>query len=114
MVGLHENAEITCALHETENLFAGLLGMSRSSGGEGRSLTIGAGGSSQAQLLEIVHDIEAKIPKDYDVDAALLKYPVLYTNSLNNFLIQEMVRFNRCKGPLEQSLGANNHLVHLI
>ena len=43
----------------------------------------------------MARDIAERIPPSFDIDAASLKYPVTYSNSLNNFLIQEMVRFNR-------------------
>ena len=86
--GMHENVDISKELQETKELFNSVLLAqgSQSSGG---------GGKSEDTLNEIAVDILDKLPKNFDLEAALEKYPVTYTESMNTVLVQEMERFNK-------------------
>ncbi|XP_058027873.1 dynein axonemal heavy chain 12 [Ahaetulla prasina] len=86
--GLHDNVDISKDLQQTKIIFESLL-LTQGGSNQGGSKS---GGDST--LYEIADDILNKLPKDYDIEAALIKYPVRYEESMNTVLVQEMERFN--------------------
>ncbi|GCC21887.1 hypothetical protein chiPu_0000269 [Chiloscyllium punctatum] len=86
--GMHENVDISKDLQQTKIMFDSLL---LTQGGSGQG---GASGSGDHVLFDIATDILEKLPKDYDIEEALNKYPVKYEESMNTVLVQEMERFN--------------------
>jgi dynein heavy chain len=97
--GLHENADITSAINETDTLFANMVSMSQSGGSKG-----GAGSSKEDIVAMKANDILARIPAFLNVAEAAAKYPVLYNESLNTVLVQEVIRFNRLLENVNKSL----------
>lgn len=55
-------------------------------------------------LIAIASDVLVKLPKNFDVETATAKYPVMYTESMNTVLIQEMERFNVLLSVIRKSL----------
>lgn len=47
---------------------------------------------------ELAHDILSKLPNDFDLDRVMQLYPVVYEESMNTVLRQELIRFNRWAG----------------
>nr|XP_060483981.1 dynein axonemal heavy chain 12 [Panthera onca] len=86
--GLHENVDISKDLRQTKVLFESLLLT------QGGSKQTRSSGSTDQILLEITEDILNKLPNDFNIETALLKYPVSYEESMNTVLVQEMERFN--------------------
>uniref|UniRef100_A0A3Q1B603 Dynein axonemal heavy chain 12 n=1 Tax=Amphiprion ocellaris TaxID=80972 RepID=A0A3Q1B603_AMPOC len=86
--GMHENVDISKDLQQTKVLFDSLL-LTQGGGAKG-----GATSGSDNTLYDIANDILTKLPVNFDTEAALLKFPVLYEESMNTVLVQEMERYN--------------------
>ncbi|ELW62513.1 Dynein heavy chain 3, axonemal [Tupaia chinensis] len=95
--GLHENADITKDNQETNQLFQGvLLTLPRQSGGSGKS--------PQEVVQELAQDILSKLPEDFNLEEVMNLYPVVYEESMNTVLRQELIRFNRLTKVVRRSL----------
>lgn len=94
--GLHENADITKDLQQTQLMLETLLltGGGGTDGGSGQEEVVGA----------MVKDIMHRLPENFDVEKAQLKYPVRYEESMNQVLCQEMLRYNRLLDIIRTSL----------
>lgn len=44
---------------------------------------------------ELAEGMLAKLPCDFDIEMVTNKYPLLYEESMNTVLRQELIRFNR-------------------
>ncbi|XP_058475903.1 dynein axonemal heavy chain 3-like [Solea solea] len=95
--GLHSNADITKDNQETNLLLQGVqLTMPRQMGGAGKS--------PQEVVDELAEDILSKLPADFDTQQVIQKYPVMYEESMNTVLRQEIIRFNRLTLVVRESL----------
>ncbi|POM70745.1 Dynein heavy chain [Phytophthora palmivora] len=97
--GLHDNATITKDQNATAKLCRDVL-LTQSSGGgsEGSS-------GSQEELVEVVaNDILARLPPNFDMEVAQIRYPVRWDESMNTVLCQELVRFNNLMSTIRSSL----------
>ncbi|XP_074648811.1 dynein axonemal heavy chain 3-like [Tubulanus polymorphus] len=95
--GLHENADITKDNQETQQLFENIL------------LTLprqtSSGGRSPADTIQdLAQDILSKLPANYNMEKVMEKYPVLYKESMNTVLRQELIRYNRLVTVVRASL----------
>ncbi|CAH1180400.1 unnamed protein product [Phaedon cochleariae] len=87
--GLHANADITKDNQETQILLHGVL-LTQT------QITAGGGGEdTHEMIIELAKDILGKVPDVFDIRAVSKKYPVMYSNSMNTVLRQELIRFNR-------------------
>lgn len=96
--GLHANANMSCALSETSSLLDTALSLQpRSTGG---------GGKSWDRILgDLAEDILSRMPPSFDVERALLDFPVRYDESMNTVLTQELIRFNGLTKIIAKSLA---------
>lgn len=94
--GLHDNADMVKDLQESQALLEGLLtaqkGSETSSSGGG-SRQSGGGAAAKAKspeqmIGEVASDVLARLPGLFDIEAAELKYPQDYYNSMNTVLVQ--------------------------
>uniref|UniRef100_A0A8C8EDP7 Dynein axonemal heavy chain 3 n=1 Tax=Otus sunia TaxID=257818 RepID=A0A8C8EDP7_9STRI len=86
--GLHENADISKDNQETNQLFRGVL------------LTL----PREETVEDLAQDILSKLPSGFDVEEVMKVYPVLYEESMNTVLRQELIRFNRLTEVVRSSL----------
>mmetsp|Transcript_23005 Transcript_23005/g.26017 ORF Transcript_23005/g.26017 Transcript_23005/m.26017 type:complete len:729 (+) Transcript_23005:3-2189(+) len=86
--GLHENAQITTAQSETEDLLLTILTIQPRS-------TSGGGKTREEVISEMAAGIEAKTPAPFDIEEAGKAYPTQYSESMNTVLIQEIIRYNK-------------------
>ncbi|XP_059505480.1 dynein axonemal heavy chain 1 [Stegostoma tigrinum] len=95
--GLHDNANITFAQNETSVLLNCLILL--------QPKTSGGGGKGVEEIVEeICGNILAKIPQLIDINLVMEKFPVMYEESMNTVLIQEVIRYNRLLQTIVQSL----------
>mmetsp|Transcript_9721 Transcript_9721/g.9417 ORF Transcript_9721/g.9417 Transcript_9721/m.9417 type:complete len:168 (-) Transcript_9721:776-1279(-) len=77
--GLHDNADITSAINDTNQLLGTSLSLMPRKSAE-------AGKSQEDILNEIANGILDKLPKNFDMDEASKKHPIKYEESMNTVL----------------------------
>eukprot|EP00775_Hariotina_reticulata_P006671 gene6671-6895_t len=122
--GLHENADITKDLQEAQLLLDSLLLTQNSSSTasnktstaapNSRVSAVGAGPvggvatvavkTTEAVIADVAADILARLPPNFDLEAAEAAYPQDYFNSMNTVLVQEIGRFNALLAVMRSSL----------
>uniref|UniRef100_A0A8D2QN50 Dynein heavy chain n=1 Tax=Zosterops lateralis melanops TaxID=1220523 RepID=A0A8D2QN50_ZOSLA len=85
LFGLHDNADITFAQNETFALLGAIAQL--------QPKTITLGGRSREEIVEETSkDILAKLPDPMNLQEVIHKYPLLYEESMNTVLVQEVIR----------------------
>jgi len=95
--GLHDNANITFALNETGRVLSDLLKL--------QPRTSSTAGASREEIMErVARDVLAKVPQPTPIAEIMIKYPVLYEQSMNTVLVQEIIRYNRLLSVIHRTL----------
>ncbi|XP_053982803.1 dynein axonemal heavy chain 7 [Hylaeus volcanicus] len=96
-LGLHMNAGITRNLELTNDFFQSMMMIQG---------TVAVGDTSKQDeiLLNMKKDIYDKMPHLYDIEEAQKRYPVMYMESMNTVLIQELERYNTLLNEIRNSL----------
>jgi dynein heavy chain len=98
--GLDDNATLTKDQNETTAMFKTiLLTQGGGSGGGG-----GGGNEKDNAVDNVANDVLSKLPKPFDMEEAEVKYPVLFEESMNTVLCQELVKYNRLINVISSSL----------
>uniref|UniRef100_A0AAR2LEL7 Dynein, axonemal, heavy chain 1 n=1 Tax=Pygocentrus nattereri TaxID=42514 RepID=A0AAR2LEL7_PYGNA len=98
--GLHDNANISFAQNETFALLGAVLQLQKEI-----SVKFLLHLLSLQIVEEIVAGIVEKIPNSINVQEVTTKYPVMYEESMNTVLIQEVIRYNTLLAVISQSLS---------
>ena len=64
----------------------------------------GGGQNSAQKIDELAKDILSKLPADFELELIIRKYPVVYNESMNTVLRQELIRYNRLTSVVRKSL----------
>lgn len=97
--GLHENATLTRDQNDTNALLNNVLDCEGGGGSGG-----GAAMSKEDTIIAVATDIASKMPDNYDMEYAQIKYPVRWDESMNTVLCQELLRFNNLLSLMRDSL----------
>lgn len=96
--GLHENADIIKDNQESMQLLDGaLLTQPHITG-------VGVERDTDAMVFSLSDDILSKMRPTFDIVQVAAQYPVLYMNSMNTVLRQELVRFNDLLNVIKNTL----------
>ncbi|XP_054732574.1 dynein axonemal heavy chain 3-like [Anastrepha obliqua] len=101
--GLHENADINRNNKETSSLIGGVL-LTQTDLMASVKASGAAGGVRVDPAYAICKEILSRLPQAFNVAEVGQKYPVVYTNSMNTVLRQELIRFNRLLDYIRKSL----------
>jgi dynein heavy chain len=96
--GLHENANITCAINETNNVFgSALLTLPR-------IVSNKSGASREDEVKHKAEDLLNRLPSKYNIEEVMIKHPNKHNESLNSVLQQELMRYNNLLNIVQISL----------
>jgi len=96
LFGMHDNVDISKEMLQTNILFDDMLVTQSKAGGSG------SGGDDVVD--GIAGGILEGLKDNFDTDKCLEKYPIVYSESMNTVLVQEMQRFNRVLTVMRRTL----------
>lgn len=100
---MHENANITFAQKETFTIFENLTALMPRSSGSAKSKKPTK--TLEEQLIDSTLFVQSKVPKPFNLENVIAKYPVDYRESMSTVLVQEVIRYNRLLQLIHSSLS---------
>ena len=99
--GLHANADITKDERDARLLMDATLATQprEASGGSSSAL------DPKTIVLQIAKEVHSRLPNLFDTEFVQDKYPILYSQSMNTVLLQELIRYNRLLAIVRKSLS---------
>jgi dynein heavy chain len=95
--GMHDNANISCAQAEVFGNFDLIMAL--------QPRTASGGGKSREDMIgDSAKSIEDRLPRDYNIESIAMQYPVMYSESMNTVLVQELGKFNKLTFLMRKSL----------
>ena len=64
-----------------------------------------AGSSHEDSINTLASEIEERLPSQFDIEKAMIDFPVRYEESMNTVLTQELLRFNKLTATMKRSLA---------
>lgn len=95
--GLHENAEITSGINQTNELMASLLNLLPRTNNA-------AGMSNDEIVMQQCQHILAQFCNPFNIEEIQKKFPISYENSMNTVLLQELIKYNKLTEKISSSL----------
>ena len=95
--GMHNNANITCAMTAADDTFGIILTLQPRVAG-------GTGVSREDQIIDMAKNMHAQLRVPFDVEQVGMQYPTDYLESMNTVLVQEAQRYNGLLFTMHQSL----------
>ena len=95
--GLHENAEITSGINQTNELMSSLLNLLPRTTSSERM-------SPDQIIMQKCNNILSSIPVQFDIEAIQRRFPISYENSMNTVLLQELFKYNKLNEKITSSL----------
>ena len=95
--GMHDNANITCAITEADSAFSIILTLQP---------RVASGGtvSREDLIIDMARATKTSLPDMFDVEAVGMLYPTDYHESMNTVLVQEAQRYNLLLRGMHSSL----------
>ncbi|OAF71836.1 Dynein heavy chain 12, axonemal [Intoshia linei] len=94
--GLHDNAEITKDMADSEDIIDDVLKI--------RGAGVGGGSEGNNIIETVASDVISKLPENFNLENAKKKFPLVYKESMNTVLVQEMERFNNLLDVIRKTL----------
>jgi len=95
--GMHSNADISKDQGETYGMLEAIMTtQARATGG--------GGDGPEAIVDKVAAEMLKRLPENFDIELIQMKYPVLYEESMNTVLCQELGRFNNLLEQIRSSL----------